>query len=367
MLAARPAAGRFERPIFPPIVGAALVVSVLGSLLVGSLAIDWAVGAFAGLFVLVRGRAIERVLLVVLVALCVIAGGAQMTLGLRGVLFIMMFVMVARYVEINPWFHLVVQLVALAIASLFTAGSILEIFVFGPSVLFLILSDHMIRYPARNGKFRSGFVAILFNILGFTATILGNGSRSALFIWLAFNTRRLKLKYFLILGAVVLLSIPALLALKDLPVFQKLNNSITELAEPIDPETGGVSQRAYENILFLNYITNASVREIMLGSTITILLDGEPLGQEHDVQFIPHNQIFGMFFQFGVVGCLIFIYFLGGLLRYFFADPFCGFMMLMLLLPGFVLKGGVFDSNLALLAATLNWVRSRHLERQVAH
>lgn len=339
------------------------MTAVLGSRLAGRLWGNWAIGALGGLFILLRGQFSERMLLFLLVFLSIFAGGEQIALGLRGILFISVFMFLARYVEINPWFLLVAQLCGLAISMFNDIGISFELFLFAPSMLFLILSVEVFRDKKDRLNIGGRIVAFLFTVAALALPGLGSGSRSALFVWSAVNIRRLKIKYIIALGGILIAAIPVLVALKDLQVVQKLGNSITEIAEPIDPETGGVSQRAIENLLFLEYVISASSREILFGSTKTILLDGAPLGQDKDVQFIPHNQIFGMIFQFGVLGFIIFLYYMYGLLKYFSVDSFCVFFLVMLLLPGFLLKAGVYDGDLALLAASLNWVRSRHLAR----
>jgi hypothetical protein len=342
---------------------AVIVVAVLGSRLAGRLWGNWAIGALGGLFILLRGQFVERALLLFLIFLSVFAGGEQIALGLRGVLFISMFMVLARYVEINPWLLLIAQLFGLAISMFNDIGILFELFVFAPSMLFIILSVEILRENVKKQNIVKRILAFVFTIIALAIPSLGGGSRSALFVWSAVNIRRLRFIYIIALGGVVVAAIPVLVALKDLQVVQKLGNSITEIAEPIDPETGGVSQRAIENLLFLDYIISASDVEVLFGSTRTILLDGAPLGQDKDVQFVPHNQIFGMIFQFGVLGFGFFLYYVYGLLKYFSADPFCAFFLAMLLLPGFLLKGGVYDGDLALLAASLNWVRRRHLTR----
>ena len=354
-----------RRVSVPTLTGAlpiVLVVAMLTSWLLGRLAVSWAVGAVGAVFILVRGRRDERLVVIGLVLLSLIAGGEQTTLGLRGVLFASTFIVVARYVEINAWMHLAAQLVALTIA-LASGSETGEIFLFGPSILCLIVATEELRnVPARPGSGRRLLAAAL-NLGALALPGVGYGSRSALFAWVMVNARKLKLIYLIALGGLALLAVPIVLSLRDVPVIEKLGNSVTELSEPIDPETGGVSQRAYENLLFVGYVAVADTREMLLGSTLPIYLDGEPLGQDKDVHFIPHNQIFGTIFQFGFVGTLLILYYLIRLVGYFNADPFCSFLLVILLLSGFILKAGFYDGNLALLAGTLNWVRRRQIDR----
>ena len=351
----------------PGIVPRLVVVALLTSRLLGRYWVDWAIGLFGIFFIALRGRGSERLVLATMIVLALAAGGGQMDLGIRAALFAAMFMTLARYCPINPWFHLAAQLVSLVIAFVFGGDVPLELFVYAPCALFLIISNEMIRdaVPHRRGP-RTALLA-LFNVLSFVVPSLGSGSRSALFVWATVNVRRIRLVWLIVGALAMLAAIPILLSLRDLPVFQKLDNSLNEVTQPVDPDTGGFSQRAIENLTFLEYITAASPREILFGSTVPILLDGEPLGQDHDVRFVPHNQIFGMVFQIGLVGSAVFLGYLIGLVRWFAAvDRFAAFTMGMLLLPAFALKQGIYDADLALLAGTLNWVRRRQLSRRVA-
>jgi len=344
-----------------------VVVSLLVSRLLGRYWMDWAIGLFGVFFIAVRGRGMERLVLTMMIVLALAAGGGQMDLGIRATLFAAMFMTLARYCPINPWFHLVAQLIALAVAVVDGSEVSLELFVYAPCALFLIISNEMIRDAVPRGRGPRAVLLVLFNLLSFVVPSFGSGSRSALFVWATVNARRIRLVWLVVAALVVLAAVPVLLSLRDLPVFQKLGNSLNEVTQPVDPETGGFSQRAIENLTFLEYITAASPREILFGSTVPILLDGEPLGQDHDVRFVPHNQIFGMVFQLGLVGSAVFLAYLIGLLRWFAAvDGFAAFTMAMLLLPAFALKQGIYDADLALLAGTLNWVRQRQLARSTA-
>lgn len=343
-----------------------LASSVLGSWLFGRLWALWAIGVIGAIFLLLKGRGDERLLLIGLTLLALVAGGEQTGIGLRGVLFISTFVALARYVKLNLWVHLGLQSFGLAFAAYGESDAAIEVFLFGPSILLLILATEIVRSANGAPSFGRQAVAQLFNLASLAISGIGYGSRSALFLWAAVNARRLKLVYLIAFGGALLALVPVAIALQDLPIVQKLGNSVGELAKPIDEETGAVSQRGYENLLFLAYISAASPREILLGSTTAIFLDGGPLGQEDDVHFIPHNQIFGIMFQYGLVGSFLLLFYLTGLVKYFNADPFCSFVMVLLLLAGFILKAGFYDGNLALMAATLNWIRSQHLRRQSA-
>jgi hypothetical protein len=255
----------------------------------------------------------------------------------------------ARYGSLNPYIHLIVQAVMLLAADKLGTQSIAS-FAFAPSILLLLLAS---RIPVAASRFGLLKAATLYT-LSLVFAGVGFGSRSALFVWLL-NVWHRSTK--IVLGFLLVL-IPIALMMPDLPVLAKLLNSTSEVSSALE-DTGAINLRGIETLIFLDYLSEASWHELLVGSTRPVFIPGEIFGSFDDPLYLPHNQLLGLFFQFGLLGLLAFSVYVWHLARYYALNRECRYF-LFCLLPSFMLfKHGFLDSDFALIMASVNWVYLR--------
>ena len=317
-------------------------------------------GCFGCLVVLLIGSWQERLLIGTLTLLALAAGGDQTYIGIRSMVFAAAYVLLARHVKLNPWLLVAGELAGMVLAAL--AGGAFELFLIAPSTMMLILAlDAFRRHPGHSPRWAYPFV-----ILSAILPLLGSGSRSSLLLWLLGNVRRLSLRRIAGLGALLAVLVPLVLAVPNIPLVGKLQKSVDELGSPVDLDTGAFNQRGVENLMFLTWAATADTREVLMGSTEALFIPHEWLGQETDPRYIPHNQIFGWMFQYGLIGWVVLLIYVVNLYRRFRGDDLCRFFLIAMLIVGFALVGGFISPDFALLACSLNWLRARHLAEQAA-
>jgi hypothetical protein len=330
---------------------------LLASRVVETYAAAWAIGLPALLFLLLAGAATERMVLALLLVLSLLLGGEQGELGLRQTLFLALFMLFARYlvVEIAP--ALLLYALGFAVSSLLI-GMPNTLFLLAPVVL-LLLAASVVRHRARTqarpltGPEQARVAAL--TLVGFVLPFLGSGSRGALFVWVADAIRRLSLPMLLIgaLGAAAVLSIPGLL------IVDKLANSLDEILSPVSDAGLGISMRGIETLVFLGWWETATPAELLFGSPELLYLPGTALGREDDVAFIPHNQLFGLLFQFGLTGLIAIAVYFRFLWRHQAGYRPGRFLLFALMLPGFLVLGGFITTDYAILAAAVNGLAHR--------
>jgi hypothetical protein len=137
-------------------------------------------------------------------------------------------------------------------------------------------------------------------------------------------------------------------------------SSLSELTTPIPEDGIGFSMRALEGLIFLSWFDTATVRELLTGSREIIYLPGVLLGKDPDPPFIPHNQLFGLLFQFGIIGLAALAWYLRDLWRHQRGFPPGRYLFFMLLVPGFITSGGFITTDYAILAAAVNGLVHLH-------
>lgn len=340
-----------------PVTAVVGVVLLLASRVGGNYATTWLIGSLAVLFIAIVGRAHERLVLFGLVLLALRLGGDQAYLGLRHVLFVAQFMLFARYLVLSPALLFVMQS-AVLVGVAATRGEGFELFLFTPAVMLLLIAAEIER-KARQRDGRIGLLtswrAAFVNLVSLGISTLGLGSRSALFVWLGANAVRLRISSIVVvvIVAAVVWSVPGI------PMIEKLKDSVVELTQPINEATGGASQRAIEGLIFVSWLLTASPVEILGGAASASYIPGELLAKDDDVRFVPHNQVFGLLYQFGILGCLLVVYYLRRLYVHLRPNRTASYMMLLLLLPCFLFKHGFLDTDLAMIFAVLNWMRFR--------
>lgn len=343
------------------------VTAVIGAVLLlasrvgGNYATTWLIGSLAVLFIAAVGRAHERLVLIGLALLALRLGGDQAYLGLRHVLFLAQFILFARYLVLSPAMLFCLQS-AVLVGVAATRGEGFELFIFTPVVMLLLIASGIEREASRRdgriGLLTSWRIAFV-SVISLAISTLGLGSRSALFVWLGANARRVRVSSIALalIVAAVIWSVPGI------PIVEKLKDSVVELTQPINEVTGGASQRAIEGLIFVNWLLAASPAEILAGAASASYIPGELLAKDDDVRFVPHNQVFGLLYQFGIVGLLLVAYYFRRLYVHLKPSRSASYMMLVLLLPCFLFKHGFLDTDLAMIFAVLNWVRFRDVEQ----
>lgn len=342
-----------RRWLIPAPVGILCLVLLLLGRLYLSYAPFWILGMAAVVFIAVVGSPVERATLFAFVLLALLSGGQLTSNGLRAACFFALLMVMARYARLNPYVHLVAQ-AAMMLVSLKLETQSIASFAFAPSILLLLLTS---RIPAAASRVGALKVAAL-SALSLVFAGLGFGSRSALFVWLlAVGYRSTKI----VIGFLLVL-IPIAMLLPDLPVLAKLLNSFSEVSS-VAEDSGAINLRGIETLIFLDYAAEASWRELLAGSTRLVFIPGEILGSPDDPLYLPHNQLLGLFFQFGSLGLLAFATYVWHLARYYALNRECRFL-LFCLLPSFMLfKHGFLDSDFALIMASVNWVYLRDGKR----
>jgi hypothetical protein len=318
-----------------------------------SYAAFWWLGACAFVFILLFGTVIERLVIITFLFLSLIAPDELMKNDFRTTAFLSFTMAFGRYGLINPYLNIAAQIIAMQISLVLETQSI-EAFAFAPSVIFLMIASRITKGSGLKNDVKY-FILVLMSLL---FAIIGYGSRSALIIWLLSMLKRSRVMFIIFLLALSLAFYVSL----DIPVINKINDSISELTLEMG-DSGALNLRATELAIFSEYISVASYTEILSGSTRLVYLPSEILGTYEDLLYLPHNQILGLFFQFGVLGLLLFVTYSIQLVRYFSKDKECAYL-LMSMLPVFMLfKHGFLDSDLALILASLNWLYTRNIRK----
>jgi hypothetical protein len=330
-----------------------LVITAVAALLIGRLFASytpfWILGLASVIWIALKGNRTERYTLIMLFFLALLPGDQQMILGLRACVFLSMLMVFARYCQLNIYIHLLLQM-AMMLATYDVGLQGLASFAFAPSVLLLIIAA---RHSQTGSTLARAFVGI-YIFLSLAISSIGFGSRSALFVWLISMLRRHR--YFLLLLSFI--AIPTLSLFSEMPVVSKLTNSLSEITSPLE-ESGAINFRAIENLVFLDYISSATLPEFLFGSSKPIFLPGELVESLDDPIYIPHNQLMGLLFQFGLIGVVILGWYARSLFTYFRNHSDAVFFFLVLLPPFMMFKHGFLDSDFAMLLASLNWIRSQ--------
>lgn len=341
-------------------IGAFCVTIMILSRAFESYAGAWIAGAIALVFIMVCGSRFERGLLLLLALLSLALGTTLGYLGIRQMLFAAVFMMLARHVPLSPATAIGAYTIGLLIALVRT-GEISALFTVGPSVIFLLMASWQVLQQRRNpGSPASGGRARLAVLLlsALILPLLGAGSRTGLVVWLAFGLRLLSIPTLAagVLGILVISSFP------DLHVVERAVNSYDELTNPF-PEVG-INLRAVEALIFLSWAQTATLREFLFGSLDVIYMPGDFLGFRGDPIYVPHNQVLGLLFQFGIVGFVaIFAYFW----KYWsFLKPFPigRFVMFVYLGVGFIVIHGFVNQDLAIVAGVALWYRQLLLAQE---
>lgn len=336
-------------------VGGFCVFAILLTRAMESYAGAWIAGAVAAAFIIGFGRPFERALLLLLAVLSFALGDILAYQGLRQTLFVALFLMFARHIPLSPTMALAGFAAGFLLALVYR-GEISVLFTVAPTVILLLVASWQVLERRRAGPADRKPGTASLALLVFIALVLpfvGDGSRSALLVWLAFGLRLLSFPV-LIAGSLVIFfafSIP------DLYIIERLTNSYDELTNPF-PEDG-INLRAVEALIFLSWSQTATIFEFLFGSKDIIYMPGDFLGFDYDPFYIPHNQIIGLIFQFGFVGAIaIAIYFIDywKFLRPF---PIGRFVMFSFLAIGFVVIHGFVNQDLAIVAGVALWYRQK--------
>lgn len=344
-----------NNPALATLLGTCGALLIVASRVIETYAVMWLIGAAALVFLLLAGRGIERAVLLLLLALTALLHGDQANFGIRQVVFIALFMVFARYLVVPPGRAVVFFVIGL-FANIVVRGELSALFVLAPTVLLLLIAgDRRERLLAENGKLTSAqaWRLGLIQAVSLVFPFLGSGSRGALFVWVVDSIRRVSIPTLLVGGLVlgVVASIPSV------PLLNKIGGSFNELVNPAPEE--GINMRAIEGLIFVTWIQTATPAEMLLGSDESIYLPGEYLGLERDPPFIPHNQIFGLVFQFGFVGLVAIFFYMVGVWRYMGRFKPGRFLFFSMMLPGFVVLMGFITPDFALIASAVNWCMMR--------
>lgn len=335
---------------------AAFAVALISERLWLSNAAGWLVGALCMALILARGRSTERVCLVLLCAVALIAPDDQLRNAARYCVYFALFAVSATQASLDPRIHLALQ--ATGVVASLLVGAPVEKFVFGTSVALLIVgisnADRARNVEGMNPKreIRWRWVAA-----SGATSIVGYGSRSALIVVATLMARR-RTGLFLIatsaaLGVATL--VPHRLE-REVPIAYKLATSATELLVPGD-ENSGFNLRALELEVFGTYVERASVVELLFGARQPIYLPGNIWGDgAADVQYLPHNFLFGITYQLGCAGAAIVAALIAYVYRRLRARRTAAFVFVAAAIPFLLFKGGYLDTDFALMCASLNWV-----------
>lgn len=327
--------------------GAIAVGAMIFSRAVGSYGGSWAAGVVAILVVMARGSAIERLTLVTLLSLSLMLGGETMYLGIRQTLFVAIFMLLARHAPVAPRPALLCYMGALLIALGLT-GEISPLFTVGPAIILLLMAAFLIERDRRVGAVgESNWKVGLLSLVSLILPFLGPGSRSALLVWGGFSLRRLSLS----LVAAGLLGALVISTASDVEVFDRITNSYDELVNPF-PETG-INLRAVELLIFISWWNDASKSEILFGSKDIIYMPGDFLGFLYDPPYVPHNQLIGIVFQFGIFGLSIILIYMYSYWRSVSDFPLGRFVMMLYIVLGFMVIHGFVNQDISIVSGVL--------------
>jgi hypothetical protein len=267
----------------------------------------------------------------------------------RYLAFFILFLTAARRLSFNPWLFFLMQAFFLLL-SFFSSEVATERFIFGTSASALILLLYL--QNQEKGIWQKIFVNVL-SLTSLLIPFLGYGSRSALVLWLVVNWRVTAL--FL---PVAIISVPIFLNEMNinLPVIEKAVSTMSELFEE-QSVYGAFSLRAFENIFFLEWFTTASPWELALGSGYEATMPGDIVGDQYsEFSYIPHAFAFGVVFQLGVLGLIVLAWWMYVFFRYREYQLNVVLLASTLLVLGFIVKHGFFDTDLVMAFAALNYI-----------
>lgn len=321
-----------------------------------SYAASWILGLVSVCFLVLRHDVKSLLAILGLSVLSLLAPAELREISFRYVIFLALYLFVGNHTALDPRAHLGLQ-VFFAILSLFSMGVAPERFFFGTSVMLLMLGmmnpqSSGISKNSRAVRVRKYF----FLASSLLVAVVGFGSRSALIVWLL--SQRKKAIWLLpiagILGVLIAFS-----PLISLPFVQKIITSMEELSNPFSENSGAFNLRAYELQLFIGSLKREWVGELLVGSNFPLYLPGEYYSGDPNqkVPFIPHNQIVGIFYQFGLFGILIVIMVLHHSFRVLKKNTLARMIFFALLFPVFLFKHGFIDTDFALIVSSLNWLR----------
>jgi len=338
-------------------VGAAILIT---STISGTYAGAWIIGTPAILWILLAGTLLERFVLLLLLSLAAVAGGAMWDFGLRQTVFIAMFMLFARYL-IVPIIPTIVMFALGLVIHIAIQGVLSELFLLGPTFLLLLKAIEVQsreKSPDRKLSAKENVSVSLMAAVALVIPLQGYGSRTALFVWGAYLLRQITLLLFIlgIVGAVIIVQIPGL------PIVEKLQDSIGELTQPVPDSGVGFSMRALEGLVFLGWVDTASAGELLFGSNEMIYLPGAVLGKDVDPPFVPHNYLAASLFQFGIVGFLALAAYMASLWRHMSGFIPGRYLFFMLMIPGLITSGGFITTDYAVFAAAINGLIHRYGE-----
>lgn len=291
--------------------------------------------------------------IIALTCIAIVSDLGIISVEVRYIAFILMFLVLFQIWECDPRYLFCFQVAFLLLSMVSTDVSV-ERFVFGTAVSAMVLMVYLQRKPRL--LLRHAFQRFLL-VISLLLPIVGYGSRAALMMWLAINWR-----VTIIAAPVAFLSAGFLVTstFLEIPLFQKLLYSLTELSA--SGESGQpIDLRGLENLIFLQWLGKASVWQIVVGSGFQEALPGSIIGNQFDdFAYIPHNFLFGMFFQFGILGTLVLIWSLHDVIRSISPSFEVRMLALILILIGLVVKHGFFDTDLIMLLAAIRFIEARN-------
>lgn len=314
---------------------------------------SYVVSLLALVKLMLRPRTRHLVAIIALTVIAMVSDLGIIPVEVRYIAFLLMFLVLFQFWECDPRYLFGFQ-VAFLLLSIASTDVPVERFVFGTAVSAMVLMVYMQSKPRL--LLRYAFERFLFGISLFLP-LLGYGSRAALMIWLAINWRMV-----IIAAPVAFFSVGFLAQsmFLEIPVFNKLFNSLNELSAV--GETGEAADlRGLENLIFFQWLAEAPAWQIVLGSGFQEALPGWIIGNQfEDFAYIPHNFLFGVFFQFGVLGSFIVIWCLYHLIRSISSDFEVRMLALILILMGLVFKHGLFDTDLIMVLTAIRFIEERN-------
>lgn len=289
-----------------------------------------------------------------LTIIAIISEASLISIEIRYIAFIITFLVLTRLWACNPWLLFGLQIFFLMSAIMFPIVP-LERFVFGSAVSAMILMMYLQKKPRHILRY---VVEKLLLLTSLFLPFVGYGSRAALAVWLLVNWRVAVL-------AVPVAAISAGLLLNsflvELPVFGKLLTSIDELSETAQA-TGAVSLRGMENEVFYNWLSEANLWQYLVGSGFEQTLPGYIIGNPFgEFLYIPHNYVFGFFFQFGILGTITILYIVYCKVNESSKIFEMKFIVFSIFFMGFSVKHGFFDTDLIMILAAINFIEMREV------
>lgn len=333
----------------PQLFSMILLLGFLGERFLFSYQFSYVVALLALVKLMLRPRKRHIVAIIALTVIAMISDLGIIRIEARYIAFLLMFLVLIQFWECDPRYLFGFQ-VAFLMLSLASPNVPAERFVFGAAVSAMVLMIYMQRKPRL--LLRYAFERFLF-VISLFLPLLGFGSRAALMIWLAINWR----------AAIIAMPVAILSAgflahsvFFEIPVFSKLFDSLNELSAAVETDES-VSLRGLEYNIFQQWLADAPAWQIVLGSGFQEALPGWIIGDQFDdFAYIPHNYLFGVFFQFGVLGSFIVIWCFYHVIRSISSDVEVRMLVLILMLIGTVVKHGTFDTDLIMVLAAIRFI-----------